>query len=125
MGVGSLRLRAASAALTFLSGALMMLAGYLGYTESWAAGLLITLPGGIVILAAFAAAVRADQIARDATADGPVLPGGGAVVAAILLSGAVMFFAGFAVAAWGWTAALALATLGGLIISAAFALRLR
>ena len=125
MGVGSFSLRAASVALTLVSGALMMLAGYIGYTGSWATGVLITIPGGFVILAAFAAAIRADQTARDAAAKGPALQSGGAVIAAIVLSGAVMFFAGCAVAAWGWAAALALATLGGLIVSAAFALSRR
>jgi hypothetical protein len=122
MGVGSLRLWATSVALTLASGALMMLAGYVAYTGSWAAGVLITIPGGIVIMAAFAAAVRADQIARDGAADGPRRLNGSAAIAAILLSGVVMFIAGCAIAVWGWTAALALATVGGLIVSATFAL---
>src|SRR5436190_7616401 len=57
----SRRLRLAAAALTLLSGALMTLAGYIGQTESWARAGLITIPGGIVILAASALGRRADR----------------------------------------------------------------
>ena len=55
-----LRLRAAAAAITLLSGAVMMLAGYVGHAETWTAAGFITIPGGILILAAFVLARRAD-----------------------------------------------------------------
>jgi hypothetical protein len=122
---GSLRLRAAAAALTLLSGGLMMLAGYIGQTESWATAGLITIPGGIVILVARALARRADRVdgravtSRDSRA---ALP---AAMGAILLSGGVMVSAGYAGPAWGWGPAASLATLGGLVIATAFALARR
>jgi hypothetical protein len=116
----SLRLRGAAAALTLLSGAVMMLAGYVGHTESWTTGGLITVPGGVVILAAFAFARAADR-AGDRT---PARRGNGArqagAMAATLLSGGVMVFAGFAGAASSWALAAGLAIMGGLVIAAAF-----
>src|SRR4051812_4254295 len=54
------RLRATAAALTLISGGLMMLAGYLAEGKSWTAARLVTVPGGLVILAALALAARAD-----------------------------------------------------------------
>jgi hypothetical protein len=113
----SLRLRATAAALTLLSGALMMSAGYIGQSESWATAWLITIPGGLVILTASALGRRADRVdgrAPAPTASRAALPG---AMARILLSGGVMVFAGYAASAWGWAPALALATLGGLIIA--------
>jgi hypothetical protein len=111
-----------AAALTLLSGAVMMLAGYLGHTESWTTAGFIALPGGSVILAAFAFARRAER------ADGRVpAPAGGhragraGALAATLLSGGVMVFAGYAASAWGWGLAAALATVGGLVVCIAFA----
>jgi hypothetical protein len=122
----SLRLRAAAAALTLLSGVVMMSAGYIGQSESWATAGLITIPGGIVILVAFALARRADRVDGRAFASSDshaaLLPG---AMSGILLSGGVMVFAGYAGAAWGWGPALALANLGGLMIGAAFALARR
>jgi hypothetical protein len=44
---------------------------------------------------------------------------------AILLSGGVMVFAGYAGSAWGWGLAATVASLGGLIIGLAFALARR
>jgi hypothetical protein len=99
----------------------MMSAGFIAQSESWATAWLITIPGGVVILAAFALARRADRADGRALAprDGRVaLPG---AMVWILLSGGVMVFAGYAGSAWGWGPALALATLGGLIIAMAFA----
>ena len=120
MTVASLRF--AAAVMTIASGWIMVLAGYVAYSGSVAAGVLITLPSGPIILAAFATAARADRVGGDTAVVGrPVLPGG-AVIAAILLSGAVMFFAGCAIATWGWTPALAITTLGGLIVTIAFVL---
>jgi hypothetical protein len=55
------RFRLLSAALTLLSGALMVLAGYVGGTESWVAAGFIAILGGLVILAARAAARKADS----------------------------------------------------------------
>jgi hypothetical protein len=111
------RLRVAVLALTLLSGLVMMSAGYVGQRESWTTAWLITIPGGIVILAAFALARRADGV------DGRIARPG--AIGRILLSGGVMVFAGYAGSAWGWGAALALATLGGLIIAMALALARR
>jgi hypothetical protein len=126
MAAEVLRLRAFAAALTLLSGAVMMLAGYIGHTESWTAAGLITIPGGIVILGGFALARRADR------ADGQTIAASrsqrGARVtasAATLLSGGVMVLAGYAGSAWGWGLAAPLATLGGLVIGAAFAVERR
>ena len=122
MRASPLRLRVAAAVMTIASGWLLVLAGYVAYTGSWAAGALITLPSGMAILAALATAARADRVGGNAAVeDRPLVPGG-AVVAVTLLAGAVMFFAGCAIAAWGWTAALALTTLGGPIVSVAFVL---
>ena len=47
---------------------------------------------------------------------------GFAVIAVTLLVGAVMFFAGCVIAAWGWTPALAVTTLGALVVTIAFVL---
>jgi putative Mn2+ efflux pump MntP len=104
-----------------LSGAVMMLAGYLGQTESWALAGLIAIPGGLVILAAFALSRRDRAESREAPASGssPVAPASAAVT---LFSGGVMVFAGYAASVWGWCAAATLATLGGLMVGAAFAL---
>lgn len=119
----SLRLRAAAAALTLLSGLLMMFAGYVGQTESWATAALITIPGGIVILVASALAHRADRADGPAPASRRGAPP--AAMGAILLSGGVMVFAGYAGSAWGWGLAATVASLGGLIIGLAFALARR
>jgi hypothetical protein len=61
MSAEALRLRALAAALTLLSGAVMVLAGYIGHTESWTLAGFIPIPGGILILAAIALARRADR----------------------------------------------------------------
>jgi hypothetical protein len=128
------RLRGAAAALTLLSGAVMMLAGYVGDTSCWRNAAFITVPGGIVILAAFALARRAELAEGGAVAPSGVVTDGGAagtgggrfgrpaVLAVILLSGGVMVLAGYAASAWSWVAAPALAALGGLVILAAFAI---
>ena len=59
---GTFRLRAlAAAALTLLSGGVMMLAGYLGHAESWTLAAFVTIPGGVLIFAAFALARKADR----------------------------------------------------------------
>jgi len=100
----------------------MVLSGYIGRSESWTTAGFITIPGGIVILAAFALVRRADRV------DGRMLapsgsPGAGRVGAmgATLLSGGVMVFAGYAGSAWCWALAAAVATVGGLLVGAAFA----
>src|SRR3979409_1808025 len=103
MSAEALRLRAVAAILTLLSGAVMMLAGYIGHTESWTSAGLITIPAGIAILAAFALARRADRADGRAVAPGPSNRGGrAAAMAATLLSGGVMVMAGYAGSAWGW-----------------------
>jgi hypothetical protein len=118
----SLRLRVAAATLTLLSGALMMSAGYIGQSESWTTAWLLTIPGGIVILAASALGRRADRVDGRAPASTTSRAALRGAMARILLSGGVMVFAGYAASAWGWTPALALATLGGLIIAMALGL---
>jgi hypothetical protein len=118
-----LRLRAFAAALTLLSGAVMMLAGYIGHTESWTPAGLITIPGGIVILAAFVLARRADRAGGQTVA--PSRSHRVAAIAATLLSGGVMVLAGYAGSAWGWGLAVPLAIVGGLVIGAAFAVERR
>ena len=122
MAAESLRLRAWAAALTLLSGAVMMLAGYVGNTGGWVTASFITVPGGVVILAALGLARRADR------ADGQTVRRGGsqrpaaATMGATLLSGGVMVFAGYAGSAWGWALAVPLAAVGGLVIGVAFVL---
>jgi hypothetical protein len=118
-----LRLRAAAAAITLLSGAVMMLAGYVGHAESWTTAGFITIPGGSLVLAARALA------RRTAGADGhPVARSGrhraqaAGAIAATLFSGGVMVMAGYAGSAWGWGLAAPLAMLGGLVVGVAFAL---
>ena len=121
-----LRIRAFAAALTLLSGGVMMVAGYIGHTESWTSAGLITIPGGVVILAAFALARSADRADGRTLAPSPSHRGGRvAAVAATLLSGGVMVLAGYAGSAWGWGLAVPLATVGALVIGAAFALERR
>lgn len=123
MSAGSFRLRAFATALTLLSGAVMVLAGYVGNSESWTSAGLIAILGGVVILAAKALARRADHADRQmvATSDSH-RQGGAAVMAATLLSGGVMVFAGYAGSAWGWGLAVPLAIVGGLVIGVAFVL---
>jgi hypothetical protein len=121
----SLRLRAAAAALTLLSGVVMMSAGYIGQAESWATAGLITIPGGIVVLAAFALAHRADRVDGRALASSDRRAAPPGAMGGILLSGGVMVFAGYAGSAWGWGPAVTLASLGGLMIGTAFALARR
>jgi hypothetical protein len=57
----SFRLRVAAGALTLLSGAVMVSAGYVAHADSWATAGLLTVPGGIMISAARALARRADR----------------------------------------------------------------
>ena len=117
-----LRLRAAATAIGLLSGAVMMSAGYVGHTKSWTTAGFITIPGGILILAARALARRTEGTDRHplARADSHRAQRAG-VMAAMLLAGGVMVLAGYTASAWGWGLAAALATLGGLVIATAFA----
>jgi len=118
----SLRFGALAAALTLLSGAVMMSAGYVGETGSWTIAGLIAIAGGFVILAAFAVARRTGQSdGRRAAPGGRFRARPSGAMAGTLLSGGVMVFAGRAGSAWGWGIAAALATVGGLVIGAAFA----
>jgi len=123
MNVTSLRF--AAALMTMASGWILVLAGYVAYTGSPLAAVVITLPSGPIILLALATAARADAVDGDtAVAARPLVPGV-AVIAVTLLSGAVMFFAGCAIAAWGWALVLPITTVGGLLILIAFALERR
>src|SRR5690349_8276137 len=63
MNVASLRV--AAAVLTMASGWVLVLAGYVAYSSSVAAGALISLPSGPIIVAGLATAARADQAAGD------------------------------------------------------------
>jgi hypothetical protein len=60
-GLKLIRFRLLSVALTLLSGAMMVLAGYVGGTESWVAAGFIAILGGLLILAARAAGRKADS----------------------------------------------------------------
>jgi uncharacterized membrane-anchored protein len=111
---------ASAAGLTLLSGAVMVFAGYVGDTGCWAGAALITIPGGVLIVAAFAFARRAAHGRRPVSSRPGI-----ETVAATLLSGAVMVFAGYAGSAWGWLLALPLTTVGGLVIAVAFVLDAR
>jgi hypothetical protein len=123
MSAEALRLRAVAAVLTLLSGAVMMLAGYfyIGHTESWTTAGFITIPGGVLILAAFALAGRADLVDGRTPAPSASRAGRAGAMGGTLLSGGVMVFAGYAAAAWGWGLAALLAAVGGLLVSIAFA----
>ena len=117
-------MRAAAAAIPLLSGAVMMLAGYVGHTESWTTAGFITIPGGILILAAFVLARRADgadgrPVARTASHRGRRI----AAMVVTLLSGGVMVLAGYAGSAWGWGLAAPLAMVGGLVVGVARGIR--
>jgi hypothetical protein len=126
MSAEALRLRAFAAALTLLSGAVMIAAGYFGDTESWIAAGFITVPGGLVILAAFALTCRADR-ADDRTVASSRRHRSSRIAAAgaTLLSGGVMVLAGYAASEWGWGLAALLAIGGGLVIGVAFAVARR
>lgn len=116
----SLRRHGAAAALTLLSGALMMVAGYLGHTESWATAGLVAIAGGVVIVAAFAVARAADRTNDFAPAPEGTSARRSEGFTSTLLSGGLMVFAGYAGAAWSWALAAALALMGGLVIASAF-----
>lgn len=117
------RLWAAAAGITLLSGAVMMLAGYVGHTDCWAIAGLIAIPGGSLILAALALARKAGDGHRHPPARTDSRRGQGAgVVAVTLVSGGVMVLAGYAGSESGWGLAAMLALVGGVVVSAAFAL---
>ncbi len=114
---------ALAAALTLVSGGVMVLVGDIGNTASWTTAALVTIPGGVLIVAALVLARRAER-----TDGRTVAPSGSdrhvpvAAMAATLLSGGVMIFAGYAGSAWGWGLAAPLVIVGGLVIGAAFVL---
>jgi hypothetical protein len=110
------RLRTAAAALTLLSGALMMTAGYVGATATWTAAAPVTIPGGIVILGALALAGRAERVDGQAVATGGRRFARLATMTVVLAAGGVMVLAGYATAEWSPALALALAMLGGVVI---------
>ena len=121
MSAEAIRLRSLAAALTLLSGAVMVLAGHIGNTGSWATAGPITIPGGVLILAALGLARRADRADGHAVApSGRHRPGVAAAMGPTLLSGGLMVLAGYAESAWGWGPAVPLVTAGGLVIGAAF-----
>jgi hypothetical protein len=119
------RLRGAAAALTLLSGAVMMAAGYVGATATWTAASVITIPGGIVILGALAFGRRADRLDGQA----PASAGRGfesiTTMTVVLVAGGVMVLAGYAAAAWSWAIAVPAAMIGGVVIAGAFLLNRR
>jgi hypothetical protein len=126
MSAEPLRLRGFAAALTLLSGAVMMVAGYVGGAESWIAAGSITVPGGLLILAAFTLARRADRADNGTVAPSPSQwVSRVAAAVATLLSGGLMVVAGYAAWEWGWGLAALLATAGGLMIGVALAVARR
>jgi hypothetical protein len=121
MSAEGLRLRIFAAALTLLSGAVMVAAGYVADSEGWTPAGFIAIAGGLVILAAHALGRRADQAnGQTAAARRPPRGARAGVIAATLVSGGVMVFAGYAASAWGWGWAGPLAAVGGLVIGLAF-----
>lgn len=101
----------------------MMLVGYVGHTETWTTAGFIAIPGGILILAAFALARRADGADGHPVArTGSDLARRAGALAAMFLSGAVMVLAGYAGSAWRWGLAASLVVVGGLVVDVAFAL---
>jgi peptidoglycan/LPS O-acetylase OafA/YrhL len=112
-----------SAVLTLLSGALMVLAGYLWHKSGWSSATWSSAAAGVLILLAHAAARRADRGARPESevrrARRP------AAMVATLLSGAIMVLAGYAGSAWSWMLTPLLALVGGVVIVVAFRLDAR
>jgi hypothetical protein len=118
-----LRLGAAATTITLLSGAVMMLAGYVGHTECWITAGFITTPGGILIFAALALARKAGAADRHPVArTGSQRLWRAGVMGATLLSGGLMVLAGYTGSALGWGLAAPVATVGGLVVGGAFAL---
>ena len=107
---------AGAAMLTLLSGATMMLAGYVGQTQCWRTAAFITLPGGALIATALWLAFGDRALPWRTETGGSHA----AVTGLVLFSGALMIFAGFAGAAWGPFWAMLVASGGGLVIAAAF-----
>jgi peptidoglycan/LPS O-acetylase OafA/YrhL len=110
-----------STVLTLLSGALLVLAGYLWHKSGWSSATWSAVAAGVLILLAQAAARRADRGAR-AESQVPRQGRKPAAMAATLLSGAIMVLAGYAGAAWSWVLTPLLALLGGVVVVAAFRL---
>lgn len=73
-----------------------------------------------MILAASVLARRADRVDRTVVVPARDHATGAFAIAATLLSGGLMVFAGYAGSAWGWGLAAPPATVGGLVIGAAF-----
>jgi hypothetical protein len=128
---------AVPAALT--SGAVMLTAGYLLRTCGSGFGSLATIPGGLLIVAAFALAHRptpqrespprrrhsrvhsALRLLRNFGLPADLALGSRVAASSLIMTaGAVMLFGGYAAGA-SWVRATGLALVGGLLISAAFA----
>jgi len=99
----------------------MVLAGYLWHESGWSSAAWSATAAGVLILLAHAAARRADRGARPASVE-PRRGRNPAAMAATLLSGAIMVFAGYAGAAWSWVLTPLLALVGGAVILLAFRL---
>jgi hypothetical protein len=130
-----------AAPVVLLSGGVMMAAGFLLATVGWGTASLATIPGGVLIFAAFRLASRRQPTTHDAILGPPAvsrartathllgilgLPEGLPLISQFVIlgltmaSGAVMVFAGYTWAAQSRMLAAALAVVGGLFISSAF-----
>jgi hypothetical protein len=131
--------RAAPVAL--MSGGVMMAAGYLLRTVGSQTAGLTTVPGGMLIIVAFALVRRRQPTQPGSTLEAPAIPrartalhvlrnfgltdhlslGSRFVVLTLTMAaGAVMVLAGYLLAAQAWPLAATLAVIGGLLISGAF-----
>lgn len=129
---------APAAAVTLLTGGVMMSGGYLFANRGWAVAGWVMTPAGPLISVAFALARkargrgpdprRADRVRHITTLlVGMPSPGGNigpvasaATTAAALLAGAVMVVAGYALARWNPLLVPPIAVAGGIAITAAF-----
>jgi peptidoglycan/LPS O-acetylase OafA/YrhL len=105
--------------LTLLSGALMVLAGYVWHESGWSSAAWSAVAAGALILLAHAAARRADRGA-DPESVAPRRGRRPAAMATTLLSGAIMVLAGYAGSAWSWVLTPLLALVGGVVVVVAF-----
>ena len=135
----------AFAVVTLISGGFMVLGGYLFHTHGWHIGGVVMLPSGPTISAAFALLLRAERsrsglpqavpagTARRVRAVVTIMAGlpwsGGnapmrfeiGTFGLTMAAGAVMALAGYAAAAWTWLLLPPIVVVGGVFITAAFA----
>jgi len=110
------------AVLTLVSGGVMMAAGYVADGEDWLAAGLVTIPAGLIIFTALALTRKAEADSRGGVPADRGWDISGPAIAVTLLSGGVMFLAGYALSAWWWGLAPVLAMTGGMLIVVAYAI---